>query len=346
MDKIKRVIYIGDKKLGGGDILLQGMIKEDLKNFENVKKEIDLMIEEGTDLIRVAFPDKKSLDYLDKIVKYSKVPIIADIHFNYELALLAMEIGVKKIRLNPSNIRERKNIEKIVFEAKRRGIPIRIGANVGSLIYERKEGERIKLILESIEREIKILEDLNFFDIVISAKSDDPIETIKIYEILNEKYSYPLHIGVTATGSDEDGIIKSTIGISNLLLNGIGDTIRVSLSNESYFEVRVGRKILESCNLRKRDRVEIISCPKCSRCNKNFEKILKMVKDNFSNLKVPIKIAVMGCEVNAIGEAENADIGIAMTRGKILFFKNGKMIRSIKEEEIITTLKEEIEKKE
>jgi (E)-4-hydroxy-3-methylbut-2-enyl-diphosphate synthase len=346
MDKIKRVIYIGDKKLGGGDILLQGMIKEDLKNFENVKKEIDLMIEEGADLIRVAFPDKKSLDYLDKIVKYSKVPIIADIHFNYELALLAMEIGVKKIRLNPSNIRERKNIEKIVFEAKRRGIPIRIGANVGSLIYERKEGERIKLILESIEREIKILEDLNFFDIVISAKSDDPIETIKIYEILNEKYSYPLHIGVTATGSDEDGIIKSTIGISNLLLNGIGDTIRVSLSNESYFEVRVGRKILESCKLRKKDRVEIISCPKCSRCNKNFEKILKMVKDNFSNLKVPIKIAVMGCEVNAIGEAENADIGIAMTRGKILFFKNGKMIRSIKEEEIISTLKEEIEKKE
>jgi (E)-4-hydroxy-3-methylbut-2-enyl-diphosphate synthase len=346
MDKIKRVIYIGDKKLGGGDILLQGMIKEDLKNFENVKKEIDLMIEEGADLIRVAFPDKKSLDYLDKIVKYSKVPIIADIHFNYELALLAMEIGVKKIRLNPSNIRERKNIEKIVFEAKRRGIPIRIGANVGSLIYERKEGERIKLILESIEREIKILEDLNFFDIVISAKSDDPIETIKIYEILNEKYSYPLHIGVTATGSDEDGIIKSTIGISNLLLKGIGDTIRVSLSNESYFEVRVGRKILESCNLRKRDRVEIISCPKCSRCNKNFEKILKMVKDNFSNLKVPIKIAVMGCEVNAIGESENADIGIAMTRGKILFFKNGKMIRSIKEEEIISTLKEEIEKKE
>ncbi len=346
MDKIKREVFVGDKKLGGREILLQGMIKGDLKKFEKIKKEIDLMIDEGADLIRVAVPDKKSIDEIEKIVKYSKVPIIADIHFNYELALLAMDVGVKKIRLNPSNIKERKNIEKVVIEAKRRKIPIRVGANVGSLIYEKKEGDRIKLLFDSIDREVKILEDLNFFDIVISAKSEDPIETIKIYEILNEKYSYPLHVGVTATGSDEDGIIKSTIGISNLLLKGIGDTIRVSLSNESHFEVRVGRKILEFCNLRKKDRVEIISCPKCSRCNKNFERILKKIKDTFSNLKIPIKIAVMGCEVNALGEAKDADLGIAMTRGKILFFKNGKIIRSINEDEIISTLKEEIEKKE
>lgn len=346
MDKIKRVFYIGDKKIGDGNILLQGMIKGDLKNFEKIKKELDKMIDEGADLIRVAVPDKKSIDYVEKIVKYSKVPIIADIHFNPELALLSMEVGVRKIRLNPSNIRERKDIEKIVLEAKRRGIPIRVGANVGSLVYEKKEGGRIKLLIESIEREVKILEELNFYDIVVSAKSDDPIETIKINEILYEKFNYPIHIGVTATGSDEDGIIKSTIGISNLLLKGIGDTIRVSLSNESYYEVLIGRKILESLSLREREKIEIISCPKCSRCNKNFEKVLKEVKKNFSNLKVPIKLAIMGCEVNAIGESQNADIGIAMTRGKILFFKNGKMITTIEESDIIPFLKKEILKKE
>ncbi|MCX8095328.1 MAG: (E)-4-hydroxy-3-methylbut-2-enyl-diphosphate synthase [Caldisericia bacterium] len=346
MDKIKRVFYIGDKKIGDGEILLQGMIKGDLKNFKNIKKEIDFMIDEGADLIRVAVPDKKSIEDVERIVKYSKVPIIADIHFNYELAILAMEAGVKKIRLNPSNIKDSEKIKKIVFEAKRKGIPIRVGANVGSLVYEKKEGDRISIMIESIEREVKILEELNFFDIVISAKSDDPVETIKINEILYEKFNYPIHIGVTATGSDEDGIIKSTIGISNLLLKGIGDTIRVSLSNYSYYEVMIGRKILESLSLRKRDRIEIISCPKCSRCNKNFEKILKEVKENFSNLKIPIKLAVMGCEVNAIGESQNADIGIAMTRGKILFFKNGKMITSIEESEIIPFLKKELLKKE
>jgi len=346
MDKIKRVFYIGDKKIGDGNILLQGMIKGDLENFDLIKDEIDRMIDEGADLIRVAVPDKKSIEHVEKVVKYSKVPIIADIHFNPQLALLSMEVGVKKIRLNPSNIRDRKDIENIVFEAKRRGIPIRVGANVGSLYYERKSDDRIKLLLEAIEREVKILEELNFFDIVISAKSEDPVETIKINEIIYEKYNYPIHIGVTATGSDEDGIIKSTVGISNLLLKGIGDTIRVSLSNESYYEVTIGRKILESLSLRKRDRVEIISCPKCSRCNKNFEKILKEVKENFSNIKVPIKIAVMGCEVNALGEASSADIGIAMTRGKILFFKNGKIITSIEEKDIIPFLKKEILKEE
>lgn len=346
MDKIKRSFFIGDKKIGEGEILLQGMIKGDLKKFDEIKLEIDKMIDEGVDLIRVAVPDKKSISYVEKIVKYSKVPIIGDIHFNPELAILSMEAGVKKIRLNPSNIKERKNIEKVVYEAKRRGVPIRVGANVGSIVYEKKSGERLKIMLEAIEREVKILEELSFFDIVISAKSEDPIETIKINEILYEKYNYPIHIGVTATGSDEDGIIKSTIGISNLLLKGIGDTIRVSLSNESSYEVKIGRKILEYLSLRKKERIEIISCPKCSRCNKNFDKILKDVKDNFSNLKIPIKLAVMGCEVNAIGEAKDADIGIAMTRGKILFFKNGKMITSIKEDEIIPFLKKELLKKE
>ncbi|MDI6860726.1 MAG: (E)-4-hydroxy-3-methylbut-2-enyl-diphosphate synthase [Caldisericia bacterium] len=346
MDKIKRRFFIGDRKIGEGEILLQGMIKGNLKKFNEIKKEIDKMIEEDVDLIRVAVPDKKSIEYVEKIVKYSKVPIIADIHFNAELAILSIDVGVKKIRLNPSNIKERKDIEKVVLHAKHKGIPIRVGANVGSLVYEKKEGERLKIMLEAIEREVKILEEFSFFDIVISAKSEDPIETIKINEILYEKFNYPIHIGVTAAGSDEDGIIKSTIGISNLLLKGIGDTIRVSLSNDSSYEVKIGRKILENLSLRKRSRIEIISCPKCSRCNKNFDKILKDIKDNFSNLKIPIKLAVMGCEVNAIGEAKDADLGIAMTRGKILFFKNGKMIKTLEENEIVPFLKRELLKKE
>lgn len=342
MGKVRRSFYIGDRKIGDGNILLQGMIKGNLKNVESIYKEIDMMIEEGVDLIRVAVPDKKSIEYVEKVVKYSKVPIIADIHFNPELAILSIETGVKKIRLNPSNIKNIEDIKKIVSFAKSKGVPIRVGGNIGSLYYEKKAKGGLNDLLESVKKEVKLLEEFGFYDIVISCKSDDPIETIKIYETLFDEFPYPLHIGVTATGSDEDGIIKSVVGISNLLLKGIGDTIRVSLSNESYYEVRVGRKILQSLNLRKKDRIEIISCPKCSRCNKNFERILKDIKENFGNLKIPIKLAVMGCEVNAIGESQNADLGIAMTRGKIMFFKNGKMIKYLEEEEIIPFLKKEL----
>ncbi len=339
MGKIKRSFYIGNRKIGEGEILLQGMIKNDLKKLDLIYKEIDLMIEEGVDLIRVSVVDKNSIEYIEKIVKYSKVPIIGDIHFNPILAILAIDAGVSKIRLNPSNIRNPEDIKKIVNYAKIKNIPIRIGGNVGSLYYEKKDKKDYLELIENIKKEIEILESLDFYNIVISCKSDDPLETIRIYEILFENFEYPLHLGVTATGSDEDGIIKSVIGISNLLIKGIGDTIRVSLSNDSFYEVKIGRKLLESLNLRKRDRIEIISCPKCSRCNKNFEKILKDVKKNFDNLKVPIRLAVMGCEVNAIGEAKDADLGIAMTRGKIMFFKKGKMVKYLKEDEIIPFLK-------
>jgi len=343
MDKIKRGFYIGNKKIGEGEILLQGMIKGDLNNINSIYEEIDLMIDEGADLIRVAVPDKKSIESVEKIVKYSEVPIIADIHFNPLLAILSIEAGVSKIRLNPSNIKKKEDIKKIVDLAKLKNIPIRVGGNIGSIYYEKKTKGSIDDLLESVKREVNLLESFDFHNIVISCKSDDPLDTIKIYEKLYKIYPYPLHIGVTATGSDEDGIIKSVIGIGSLLLKGIGDTIRVSLSNESSYEVKIGRKILENLNLRKRDRIEIISCPKCSRCNKNFEKILKEIKENFQDLKIPIKLAVMGCEVNAIGESKNATLGIAMTRGKILFFEKGKMIKSIEEEEIIPFLKKVLE---
>lgn len=343
MGKIKRSFYIGDKKIGEGEILLQGMIKRDLNKINSIYDEIDLMIEEGADLIRVAVPDKKSIDSINKICKYSKVPIIADIHFNPELAILSIEAGAKKIRLNPSNIKKKEDIEKIVELCKKKNIPIRVGGNIGSIYYEKKSKGSLKDLIKSTENEVKLLEDLGFKDIVISCKSDNPLDVIKIYKYFYKKFPYPLHIGVTATGSDEDGIIKSVIGIGSLLLDGIGDTIRVSLSNESFYEVRLARKIVENLNLRKRDRIEIISCPKCSRCNKNFEKILKEVKENFENLKIPIKLAVMGCEVNAIGESQNADLGIAMTRGKILFFKKGKMIKYLKEEEILPFLRKILE---
>lgn len=339
MGKIKRSFLIGNRVIGEGEILLQGMIKGDLKDFTKVFKEIDLMIEEGADLIRVAVVDKNSIEYIEKIVKYSKVPIIGDIHFNPELALLAIDAGVSKIRINPSNIRKIEDIKKIVKYAKKKNIPIRVGGNVGSLYYDKKEKKEYLYLIENIKREIEILESLDFFNIVISCKSDDPLETIKIYEILYETFNYPLHLGVTATGSDEDGIIKSVIGLSNLLLKGIGDTIRISLSNDSFYEVMIGRKLLENLKLRRKDKIEIISCPKCSRCNKNFEKILDDVKKNFGNLKIPIKLSVMGCEVNAIGEAKDADLGIAMTRGKIMFFKKGNFVKYVEEEEIIPFLK-------
>lgn len=339
MGKIKESFYIGDKKIGDGNILLQGMVKGDLKNINSIFNEIDLMIDEGADLIRVAVPDKKSIEYIEKIVKYSKVPIISDIHFNPELAILSIEAGVKKIRLNPSNIKKKEDIKRIVEFAKSKDVPIRVGGNIGSIYYEKKYKFNLKDLIQSVKNEVRLIEEFGYKKIVISCKSDNPLDTIKIYKNLSKIFPYPLHLGVTATGSDEDGIIKSVIGIGNLLLDGIGDTIRVSLSGESFFEVRIGRKILENLNLRKRDRIEIISCPKCSRCNKNFEKILNEVKENFKDLKVPVKLAIMGCEVNAIGESQNADLGIAMTRGKILFFEKGKMVKYLNEEEIIPFLK-------
>lgn len=342
---MKRKVCVRDVVIGGGEVVLQGMAKSDTKDTKGVLYEIEKMVEEGASLVRVAVPDKESIKSLEEIVKKSAVPIIADIHFNPVLAILSMDVGVGKIRLNPSNIRNRKDIEKIVKKAKEMKIPIRVGVNSGSLIYEGKRGEiKAEELVDSLKREVSILEELSFKDIVLSAKSPDVKLTIDIYRMIDKLFPYPLHLGVTATGGGEEGIIKSSIAIGHLLLEGIGDTIRVSLTGPSYEEVRIGRLILENLGFRKRERVEIIACPKCGRCNKNFDEILKKVREKIGNLKIPIKVAVMGCEVNALGEAGQADFGIALTRGKILLFKKGKNLKFVKEEDAVDELKKLIER--
>ena len=341
---MKRKVYVGDVVIGGEEIILQGMAKSDTNDVDKVLEEIEDMVEEGASLVRVAVPDRKSIDALREIVKRSPVPIIADIHFNPELAILSMDAGVKKIRLNPSNIRNKRDIERIVKKAKEMKIPIRVGVNSGSIVYEGKKGKvNSDDLIESLKREVSILEKLSFKDIVLSAKSPDVMLTIETYRKMKGLFPYPIHLGVTATGGGEEGLIKSSIAIGYLLMEGIGDTIRVSLTDSSSDEVRVGRLILENLGLRKRERVEIIACPKCGRCNKDFDKILERVREEIGNLKIPIKVAVMGCEVNALGEAEQADYGIALTRGKILLFKKGVKIKFVDEENAVDELKKLIE---
>jgi len=337
---MKKKVYVGNVIIGGEEIILQGMTKSDTNDVEAVLKEIENMVEEGASLVRVAVPDRKSINGLREIIKRSPVPVIADIHFNPDLAILSMEAGAKKIRLNPSNIRNRKDIERIVKKAKEMKIPIRVGVNSGSLVYEGKKGKITSDdLIESLRREVSILENLSFKDIVLSAKSPDVKLTIETYRKMKEIFPYPIHLGVTATGGGDEGLIKSSIAIGYLLMEGIGDTIRVSLTGSSSHEVRVGRLILENLGLRKRERVEIIACPKCGRCNKNFDKILERVRKELGSLKIPVKIAVMGCEVNALGEAGQADYGIALTRGKMLLFKKGMKIKFIEEEDAVDELK-------
>ena len=349
MARISRQIAIGKVKVGGGaPITVQSMTKTDTRDIPATVAEIKRLEAAGCDIVRLAVPDMEAAKSLGEIKKQVNIPIVSDIHFDYRLALEAIRQGVDGMRINPGNIGSKARIKAVVDAVKERRIPIRIGVNSGSLEKDilRKHGSpTAEALAESAFRHVEILEDLDFRDIKISVKSTDVMKMIRAYRIIAERTDYPLHLGVTEAGTIKMGTIKSSVGIGTLLAEGIGDTIRVSLTGDPVEEIYVGIDILRSLGLRKNG-IELISCPGCGRLEIDLMKLVKDVEDRISEIELPrpIKVAILGCVVNGPGEASEADIGIAGGRGKGMLYKDGKLIKSFKEEELVDQLVEEIEK--
>ncbi len=342
-------VSIGKVKVGGGAVVsVQSMTKTDTRDMRATIRQIKKLEKEGCEIIRVAIPDSEAAETIPAIKKRIKIPLIADIHFDYKLALEALENGADGIRINPGNIRDKGKIIQIVRKAKKKKIPIRIGVNSGSLDRKKYKGSLTQAMVRSALDSIKIFEKEKFYNIIVSLKASDVLTTIKAYRLMAKKCNYPFHLGITATGLPPSGIIKSAIGIGSLLLEGIGDTIRVSLTGPPQEEVRVGYEILKVLGLRKG--IEIIACPTCGRCEINLIKIAKEVEkkvygERFTvNGKRPLKVAIMGCVVNGPGEAREADIGMAGGKKQGVIFKRGRVIKRVKEKDLVKALLREIPK--
>jgi (E)-4-hydroxy-3-methylbut-2-enyl-diphosphate synthase len=344
--KNTKTIYVGKVPIGGENpIVVQSMTKTDTADVESTLRQIKSLEALGCEIIRLAVPDMNAAKSLAKIKKSIRIPMIADIHFNWRLALKAIEQGVDGLRINPGNIGAKWKTKEVVTAAKERGIPIRIGVNAGSLEKEllKKYGHpKPEALVESAGRHIQILEELNFTNIKVSLKASGVLKTVEAYRLFSERYNYPLHIGISEAGPPSRGIIKSSVGLGILLSEGIGDTIRVSLTAEPEEEVRVAYEILKSLGLRKKG-IDIISCPTCGRCRIDLKGLTAEVEYRFKDIDKPITIAVMGCVVNGPGEAREADFGIAGGKGRGILFKKGKILRTVKEDELLDALLKEIE---
>ncbi len=339
-------ISIGDVKIGGNaPITVQSMCNTDTRDINATLNQIKELADCGCEIIRLAVLNKDAADAVKEIVKKSPIPVIADIHFDYRLAITCIENGINALRLNPGNIGKQENVIKVVNLAKERQIPIRIGVNAGSLekeLYE-KDIPLYEKMVESALKHIKILEDLDFDLIKISLKSSDVLTTIKAYELMSKKVDYPLHLGVTEAGTFKGGLVKSSVGLGSLLSQGIGDTIRVSLTENPVEEVWAGFQILKSLGLRQKG-VNFVSCPTCGRCQINLISLAKQVEEKFKDLDKPITIATMGCAVNGPGEAKHADFGVAGGIKEGYIFKKGEIIKRVPEAEILTELEKLIKK--
>jgi len=340
-------IYVGNVPIGkGAPISVQTMIKVKTTNIDAVLNQIKEVVEVGCDIIRISIPDKDSLKALKKIKNKSPIPIIADIHFDYRLAIKAILSGADCIRINPGNIGSKERIVKIAKAAKKANIPIRVGVNVGSIkeeILNKCKGSIVDSLVKSALETVKVLEEYDFYQIKISAKASNVIETVLAYRKLSKYTDYPLHLGVTESGPQEPGIVKSSIAVGSLLLDDIGDTIRISLTASPVKEIIVGRNILKSLGLLK-EGIEIISCPICARCDIDLLKLVKEFEEKTKNIKKYLKVAIMGCVVNGPGEAKQADIGIAAGKGGGVLFKKGEIIKKLPEEDLLDSLMFEIEK--
>ncbi len=340
-----RKVKIGDVEVGGGaPISIQSMTKTDTKAVDSTLNEIRKLKKAGCDIVRVAVPDEDAVPALRRIVERADLPVVADIHFLPQLALGSIDAGVAALRLNPGNIKAEKDIEAVVARAKERKIPIRIGVNSGSLGVS--GGAEADNMVKSALDYIKIFEKLEFYDIIVSLKSSDVAETVDAYRKMAGVCDYPFHLGVTAAGPYLSSAVRSSIGIGTLLQEGIGDTVRVSLTGDPLAEVEVAQKILSSLKLRSFG-PEIISCPTCGRCDIDLRNIVEGFSERLKELKLDssrpsLKIAIMGCVVNGPGEAKDADIGIAGGKEDGILFKNGKKIRKLKQEEFIDALINEV----
>lgn len=335
-------LTIGNVKIGGdAPISVQSMCNTDTRDINSTLNQIKEMADKGCELVRLAVLNQDAADAIREIVKKSPVPLIADIHFDYKLAVQCINNGIHALRLNPGNIGKRENVEKVVTLAKQQSIPIRIGVNAGSLekdLYNLDIPLSEKMVLSALGH-IKILEDLDFDLIKVSLKSSDVLTTIEAYRSISEKIPYPLHLGVTEAGTLRNGLIKSSVGLGTLLAEGIGDTIRVSLTENPAEEVTAGFEILKSLGLREKG-VNFISCPTCGRTQIDLIGLAKKVEEKFKNLDKPITIATMGCAVNGPGEARHADFGIAGGVKEGIIFKKGEIIAKVPEEHLLEKLEE------
>ena len=351
-----RAVHVGDVQIGGGaPIVVQSMATTDTRDPKATLAQIHKLAESGCEIVRIAVPDRVGAAALPDIVPYSPVPLIADIHFEHTLALKALDAGIHGLRLNPGNIRKPEDVREVVRKAKERGVPIRIGVNFGSVPpmtmafvdeMAQQNATQIELIAEHMVRtaigHIRILEDLDFEDIKISLKAFEVPIMLEAYRRMAKLNDYPLHLGVTEAGTPKSGSVRSAVGIGTLLAEGIGDTIRVSLTTSPVEEVFVAYEILKSLRLRQRG-ATMVACPTCGRVEVDLFKLANEVDEYLKTIKEPIKVAVMGCVVNGPGESRDSDVGVAAGRGKGVIFRQGKIVRKVEEHEILPALKEEIE---
>ncbi len=347
MDRTQtRRVHVGRVPVGGGaPVAVQSMTTTDTRDVGATVGQILALEAAGCEIVRVAVPDRTAAHALPQIKARIHVPLVADIHFDYRLALAALEGGVDKLRLNPGNIGSAERVRTVAREAKARGVPIRVGANVGSLSKEmlRAYGEPCAdALVESALEEIKILEDLDFHDIVVSVKASDVEMALQAYVKIAEQMPYPLHVGITEAGTAWAGTVKSAVGIGAILSRGIGDTIRVSLATDPVEEVKAGFEILKALGLRLRGPI-LVACPSCGRADVDIVGLAQEVERRLQAYPVPVKVAVMGCAVNGPGEARMADLGVACGKGMGLIFKRGKIVASLPEDRLLEGLMKEVE---
>lgn len=331
-------IRVGNVKIGNNaPVSIQSMTKVDTRDVIKTAAQINELQAAGCQIARVAVKDADAAKAIAGIKARINIPLVADIHFDYRLALLAIQSGADKIRINPGNMHKRQEVEAVVKAAQAKNIPIRIGVNSGSI---GRPGPGVKIMVKAALSYARLFEKLKFSDIIISIKASDVVDTVEAYREVTKRCAYPLHLGVTAAGLPEDGVVKSAVAFGALLLEGIGDTIRVSLTGSPVFEVAAAKKILNAAGLGHFG-PEIIACPTCGRCQVDLAKIVRELKEKLPDSK-PIKIAVMGCEVNGPGEAMDADIGIAAGKGSGMLFKKGKQIRKVAQKDFVKAIIEEI----
>lgn len=340
-----KVVNIGDKKIGGGNpLLIQSMTNTPTEDVEATVAQILRLEQAGCEIIRCTVPHMEAARALAEIKKRIHIPLVADIHFDYKMAIAAMENGADKIRINPGNIGSRDKVAAVVAVAKERNIPIRVGVNSGSLekeLVEKYHGVTAEGIVESALDKVGIIEDCGYDNLVISIKSSDVMMCVKAHELLAAKTNYPLHVGITESGTVMSGNIKSAVGLGIILNQGIGDTIRVSLTGDPVEEIKSAKLILRTLGIRKGG-IEVVSCPTCGRTKIDLIALAAQVEEMVQDIPLDIKVAVMGCAVNGPGEAKEADIGIAGGIGEGLLIKKGEIVRKVPEQELLDTLREEL----
>ena len=356
--KRTRPVHVGRACIGGGaPVVLQSMTSTPTHRIDETVAQIDRLADAGCDVVRVAVPDRADTAALPEILRQVRVPIAADVHFHYQRALEAIEAGVHKIRLNPGNLRDRHQVDRVIAACRERGVPIRVGVNEGSVVVRQDKAQHaaergllasdyraqlVALMVRRLEDYLRIFDENDFHDVVLAAKSHDAAVVIDAYRAISERFAYPLHVGVTHAGPPETGRVRSVAAIGALLAEGIGDTIRISYAADPIHEVEDGRELLCCLGLRDRIGPELIACPTCGRIEIDLVSLVEKVRDRLAGVRAPVKVAVMGCVVNGPGEAEGADVALFAGKGRGVIYVEGRQTRSVDEHELLDALHEEV----